>query len=212
MAREKAAPNEVAKIEVYESLGVDYLLIFCVKRVLDNGEECTLERLIYECFTLFPKRFALARYPQWPDSTRIYRSWRRCRLDNGWLSGSAQQGFRPTRKGEQVAHMVAAKLNEPVAISKQTKEPSKTRGKEEAVVRYLRKSDAFRRWDKDRAHFVIAGSELRSVLNTTLESPLQLLRENLDYYREMAELVNDSAVLAFLEMCEEQNKNVLGGR
>jgi hypothetical protein len=212
MTREDEAPRQADNIEVYESLGVDSLLMHCVKKVLDNGEECTLERLIFECFTLFPKKFCLSRYPQWPDSTRIYRSWRRCRLDNGWLSGSAQQGFRLTRKGEQIAQSVAVKLNEPVLVSKQTKEMSRTRGKEEAVVRYLRKSDAFRRWYKARDHFVITESELRSVLNTTLESPLQVLRENLDYYREMAGLMRDSVVLAFLGTCEEQHKDVMGGR
>ncbi len=39
----------------YEALGVDYLLIFSVRSIIENGEECTLERLVFECFTLFPK-------------------------------------------------------------------------------------------------------------------------------------------------------------
>ncbi len=54
----------------YENISVDELVLFAAKCILDSGEECTVERLVYECFTLFPKSFCLPRYPQWPDSTR----------------------------------------------------------------------------------------------------------------------------------------------
>ncbi|MEO0141187.1 MAG: hypothetical protein ABIM88_06565, partial [candidate division WOR-3 bacterium] len=53
--------------ERYKDIGLNQLVVYCVGRILANGEECTLERLIYECFTLFPKKFGLRKYPQWPD-------------------------------------------------------------------------------------------------------------------------------------------------
>jgi hypothetical protein len=54
----------------YEHISLDELVLFAVKRILDSGEDCTAERLVCECFTLFPKSFCLPRYPQWPDSAR----------------------------------------------------------------------------------------------------------------------------------------------
>jgi hypothetical protein len=203
-------PNEVKKREPYEVLGVDQLVMYSAKKIVRNGEECTLERLIFECFTLFPKKFALSRYPQWPDSTRVYRSWRRCILDNHWLKGSPNEGFRLTREGEQIADDIGAKLNDPDLLDQKVKQSIKTRGKEEAVVRYLRKSGAFNRWLQDRESFSLSESELRSVLNTTLETPVETLKDNINYYKENAELVNDIEVVEFLDECCKQHENVLG--
>jgi len=212
MSEEDKEHQPIQTVEAYENLGVDYLLIFSAKSILDNDEECTLERLVFECFTRFPKKFGLSRYPQWPDSTRVYRSWRRCRLDNRWLTGSPQEGFKLTAKGKEVALAVAEKLNDPSLINKQPRATSKTRGKEEAVIRYLRKSNAFRRWLQNPTSFVISESEIRSLLNATLETPQDVLRKNLAYYQDNAKLVGDSHILAFLDACQKQHDNILRGR
>lgn len=194
----------------YEALGVDYLLIFSVRSIIENGEECTLERLVFECFTLFPKKFSLSRYPQWPDSTRVYRSWRRCIDPNKWLKGTPQEGFALTTKGKAVAGEIADKLKDPSVVAKHPRQATRSRGKEEAVTRYLRKSETFRRWSENPTLFIITESELRSLLNATLETSDIALGENLEYYLENAGLVQDSDVLAFLNTCKKQHPQILG--
>jgi len=196
--------------EAYEAIGVDQLLTYCVKQVLNNQEECTLERLIYECYTRFPRKFALSRYPQWPESTRLYRSWRRCQGVNKWLTGSAQEGFRITKKGEPIVQEIGVKLQDPKPYNIPLRESTRSRGKEEAVVRYLRKSGTFIRWHQEKDLFKISESELRSVLNATLETSLTILIENITYYRDNAELVQDSEVIEFLNECCRQHEQILG--
>jgi len=196
--------------EAYEAIGVDQLVVYCAREVLDKREECTLERLVYECFTRFPKKFGLSRYPQWPDSTKVYRSWRRCVITDKWLVGSPQAGFRMTSRGEKIADEVAAKLGNPSLMSTKPRPSTRTRGKEEAVVRYLRKSAAFNRWISEKGSFAVSESELRSVLNATLETPMETLRENMAYYKENALLLKDSQVIEFLDECWRQHSSVLG--
>jgi hypothetical protein len=207
-AKQKSSENETPS-ESYEALGVDQLVMYCVKRIIQNNEECTLERLIYECFTIFPKKFSLSRYPQWPDATRVYRSWRRCILDNKWLKGSPNEGFRMTREGELVADTIANKLKDPNLAKQKVKQMTRIRGKEEAITRYLRKSGAFNRWLQDRESFRVSESELRSVLNATLETPTETLIENMVYYRENADLIKDNEVTEFLDECYKQNQSIL---
>lgn len=197
--------------EPYQVLGVDQLLTYAANRILQNGEECTLERLVYECFTLFPKKFSFSRYPQWPDSTRIYRSCRRCLQDNKWLSGSFKDGFQMKSEGEKIALDVGVKLKDPATINQKVRQPIKTRGKEEAVIRYLRKSESFNRWEQDKTSFKISESELRSLLNATLETPINTLKDNIVYYKENAGLVRDTVMISFLDECEKQHSNLLRG-
>jgi hypothetical protein len=211
MKKENSNKGKNIKTGSYESMGVDDLLIYSVRQILENDEECTLERLVYECFTLFPNKFGLSRYPEWPDSTRVYRSWRRCLITRGWLSGSPQEGFTITSKGEQAAKSVANKINRPIMNNKNKRDTSKVRGKEEAVMRYVRKSDAFKKWLSNKSTFAISESELSSVLNVTLETPKKILRENFEYYKENARFVNDTEVLSFLESLEKGHRKYLGG-
>ncbi|MCL6481569.1 MAG: hypothetical protein K6U02_07570 [Firmicutes bacterium] len=115
---------------------MDELVLFAAKRVLDSGEECTVERLVYECFTLFPKSFSLPKYPQWPDSARLNKSWWRCRTDKGWLAGSVKQGLRLTPAGEEAVAAVARKLGR----GKPSKAKTKPRERYEAVILNIRKN------------------------------------------------------------------------
>lgn len=196
--------------ESYKKLGLDYLLIYAMKRIREGGEDITFERLVYECFTLFPGRFGFVRYPQWPDATRINKSWLRCRTDNGWIIGSVQEGFRLTTKGEDVAREVEQKLGG--ASQGIVRSAQKVRGKEEAALRYLRNSASFRRWveqPKEIDDFQISERELRTLLNCTAETPRRIIRQNLHYYMSMAELARDQAVSDFLRACSRAQHHFL---
>ena len=44
---------------IYSSVSLTKLTIFAISKIVENGEECAYERVVNECFTLFPKRFSL---------------------------------------------------------------------------------------------------------------------------------------------------------
>ncbi len=185
--------------ETYATLPVDDLVLYAAKRILEAGDECTSERLVYECFTLFPKQFSLQRYPQWPDSGRVNKSWWRCRTDKGWLVGSVKEGFRLTPKGERVAASVDKKLC--MGKPQKTRKPGKARERNEAVVRHLRQSEAFVRYKNDPQAYRISEGELRRLLGGTLETPPLVLRENFHFYLDAAAQYRDREVSAFLQAC-----------
>jgi hypothetical protein len=120
-----------------------------------------------------------------------------------------QEGFRLTPKGEQVAAEVEKSLySAPASISKRPSR-QKPRGKEEAVIQYIRESAYFQRWLKNPLEFVMTPSEFRSLLNSTLETPRRVLRQNLHFYRQAAQELNDLQIQRFLDVCERQHRNLL---
>ncbi|MDW8003068.1 MAG: hypothetical protein RMJ39_10505 [Deltaproteobacteria bacterium] len=198
--------------EVYEQIGLDHLLIFAAKRILDNGEECTFERLVAECFTLFPKKFGMRRYPQWPDSVRVNKSWLRCRTDNGWLVGNVQKGFKLTSKGIEIANTVAMNLEKQRTVkAKNTIFP---RGREDAIIRWIRTHPLFMRWISNREKFTMNAMELRNLLNAPMEAPITHLRETLHRYIDVARVLKDADVEAFLKRCQQEQilKRPMTGR
>ena len=68
----------------------------------ENKEKCTFERLIKECFTLFPETFSFPKYPQWPDSLKLDRQLRTLRKRK-LITGNPRTYFSLTKLGKKIA-------------------------------------------------------------------------------------------------------------
>ena len=184
----------------YSAIGLDQLLTYAVDRVLAGGNDCTFENIVYECFTVFPQRFGFERFPEWPDSTRVDKAWRRCRTDRGWIVGNVKTGFQITPAGEVVARQVDRQLQG----RNGTKTPVKgnTRSREAAAVKYVRGTTPFQHWTANKDEFTMRFPEFVAFLNGTLETPRVVLRQNLHFYKQSANAVSDGEVSSFLKDCE----------
>ena len=185
------------------AVSIDELLVFAARKVIECGDECTFERLVYECFTRFPEEFGLRRYPQWPDSTRVTKSWLRCRTDRGWIIGSVKEGFRLTDSGTEVALNLEAKLSPEGKPASESRKVS-TRERYDTLLRYIKSSEAFQKYNKSPNSFVISESEFRYVLGCTLQTPIRIIKQNMFSYKNAAKIYDDNDVLNFLNTCEKQ--------
>jgi hypothetical protein len=77
-------------------------ILFAVYSVTSGGERCGFERLIKECFTLFPETFGFSKYPQWPDSLKLDRHLRTLRKRK-LISGEPGTSFSLTKSGRLIA-------------------------------------------------------------------------------------------------------------
>lgn len=192
----------------YEKIGLDQLLIYCVKKIIDRGEVCTFETLVYECFSLFPKKFSLAHYPNWPDSARVEKSWRRCRSDKGWLSGRAKEGLRITEAGTEIALDTEKILFKKTVINKPIKN-NKNRTTENDIINYIYGTKEFRKYLLfDR--YDVSDRELRSFLGGTLETPKRILIHNYFRYYQAARKLGEQKILSFLRLCKIRLKKIGG--
>ncbi len=184
----------------YSAIGLDQLLTHSVDSVLARGEDCTFENIVFECFTKFPRKFGFERFPHWPDSARVNKTWLRCRTDKGWIVGNVKAGFRLTPAGRIVAAQVAKQLKNQSGSAKAV--TASTRSREAAAVKYIQDSDPYKSWQTNRDAFTMRFPEFVALLNATLETPRRVLRQNLSFYKESARAVSAETVRSFLEDCE----------
>jgi len=93
------------------NFSVNDLILFCVHSVVLNNEQCSFERLVKECFTLFPETLKFERYPIWPDSRKLDRPLRALR--NGKLIiGDPKSYFLLTKTGEARAATLSKALRQ----------------------------------------------------------------------------------------------------
>jgi len=186
--------------DLYKNIPNEYLIILGIQSIIRNGEECSFERLVKECFTLFPKAFGFSRYPEWPDSLKFDRPLRTLR-ERGWIIGSARTQFSLTIFGESVVKEAMELLKVPIQDRKTIQKP--IRGVGANLIAFLKKSDAFRSFLRNRKDFSITEMELRSLLRCTLETPERILKQNLQYSKNLAREYCEKELLEFLEACEQ---------
>jgi hypothetical protein len=93
------------------NFSVNDLILFCIHSVVLNSEQCSFERLVKECFTLFPDTLRFSRYPIWPDSRKLDRPLRALR-DEKLIIGDPKNYFILTKLGEEKAMLVAKSLRQ----------------------------------------------------------------------------------------------------
>jgi hypothetical protein len=60
---------------IYGKIALNDLVTYAVYYLTQIGEEITAEDIVAACFLMFPQRFSLRGYNQWPDSTVVNKRW-----------------------------------------------------------------------------------------------------------------------------------------
>lgn len=98
--------NKIFDEDLYKKIGKNDLIIFSIYSLKEKGEKCSFDKLVKECFTLFPKIFCFDKFPQWPDSRKLDRPLRDIR-EKKIISGDPQTNFSLTKNGEKIAKAIS---------------------------------------------------------------------------------------------------------
>lgn len=197
--------------KVYSKIALNDLVTYAVYFLTQVGEKISSENITAACFLLFPDRFSLHGYPQWPDSTVVNKRWIDCR-DKGFITGSTAHNFFLTPKGLTLAERVEKILSgKRPLITKTSSRNLRTEMRTRAgrFVRSLDESDAFKVYKTDSFRASISEFDFRSMLLCTMESSASTLRKNLEQFRQYAEEYKREDLIEFLEFCEKRFSHVL---
>ena len=186
--------------KIYTSISLTRLTICAIFSIINNNEECAYERVVKECFTLFPKRFSFRRYSEWPDGSRIKIEILRCR-DNGYVTGNEKNGFQITLLGKRVAQEVLKELQRGKVKKHRT---GQTRDRGDTIIKYLKESEPFRRFQQNREDFNISEGEFRRLIVATFETPPRVLKQNLNYCLDVCKQYGENELFEFLKECKRQ--------
>lgn len=196
----------------YLQASVQELMLFCIKSILKANETCTFERLVAECYTNFPKVFGFKRYPQWPDSLKLDRALRTLR-EKGYIVGGSGGKHSPgniilTKFGEDIAVRCENFLygdNSQQKLRHPQKSP--TRSIDEKLIDYMLNHQLFKRFKNEEKKLTLSEPEFRNFLRCTMESSNRVIKQNFEYFKNVANLFGENKLLDFLEHCEKKFLN-----
>ena len=213
---------------IYTKIILNDLVVYSVYYLHKQGHAVTSEDIISACFVLFPKRFSMRKYPQYPDSGIVSRRWGDCK-SKGYLKGNATKGFQITARGIKKAQKVERALGKPLKPVRVRKPASSPKGKAEKpavvstpviqtvhpelkahakkYVRSIEMSDAYKHFKKG---LPINEFDFRSLLLCTMESPPTTLSRNLYQFKEYVDIHERKDLSSFLEFVEGKFSSLLG--
>jgi len=194
----------------YSKITLNDLVVYSIYYLHKQGSEITSEDIISACFVLFPKRFSLRKYPQWPDAGNVSRRWSDCK-SKGYLRGNAVEGFQLTARGIKRAEKVEKSLGKPLkpvsmprpktkapALPAQTVHPE-LKARARKYIRSIESSDAYRHYKRKTP---LNEYDFRSLLLCTMESPPATLARNMEQFKEYVRIHDRTDLLSFLESSE----------
>ena len=185
----------------YLHLDKDRLVLFAVSQLESKRIEPTFDKIVVATFKLFPKKFSLIGFPEYPDGRTIYYcAYNHCTLDKKWLLGNVQSAFKLTERGryflDETQKMLEGKI-----VPTRTHQTSPRR-KETTFLSILKKTKAYEKYLQDEKG-LIAKSELLEALRVSSDSKA-LIQANLTKYMEYALRINESSVVKFLEFAKSR--------
>ena len=204
MKNKNSLENKISyEDEIYRSIPTMDLLVFGIGSIINGGGKSTFEKIIEECFNLFPKSFGFSRHPEWPDSLKFDRQLRTLR-EKGLITGSPKTSFFLTKFGEKVAENVKIILKKGVTPKKELFKIF--RDADINLVNYLKISKIFQRFKKNKKNFSFTEMELRNLLYCTLETPQRIVKQNIIYAKNLAQEFKEELLFEFLELCYKKFK------
>jgi hypothetical protein len=192
--------------DIYIKISLNDLIVYSVHYLHNQAGEITSEDIISACFELFPRRFSLRKYPNWPDSAVVSRRWSDCK-SRGYIVGSTAKGFKLTAKGFRYAEKVGKSLGRERPVRRM---PTEIKTRAGRFVRSIERSDAFIHYQENGRGSKINEFDFRSMLLCTMESSPATLERNLEQFREYVGVYHRKDLLTFLDICEKRFSHLLG--
>jgi hypothetical protein len=189
--------REIAEFQGnYTPLDKDRLILFAVSYLESKKIEPTFDKIVATAFKLFPKKFSLIGFPEYPDGKTIYYCvYNHCTLTKKWLFGNVQSAFKITDPGKYFLDETVKMLEGKIELAR-THQTSPRR-KEITFIGLLKRTVAYKKFAQGKKG-LIDKSEILESLRIPAGSQ-SIACTNLARYIEYASRVNEPSVLEFLD-------------
>jgi hypothetical protein len=191
----------------YSSIPLRELVLYSVFSLQEQNVETNFENIVVESFELFPKKFSLQSYPEYPDTNRIRREIQRIEgstfqakgIDQ-YLVGNLKTTYKFTDKGMEQLSKLQDALNistkDRIQVEKKLKD---IRGKYGRVLNEIEKHPAYKKFLEEGENLEVSETLLRDILFATMETPNEKLRDTMNTLIGYSDALNRDDIKKFLK-------------
>jgi len=188
----------------YLPIDKDRLILFTLDYLNSKNIETTFDKLTVAAFKLFPKKFSLIGFPEYPDAKTVNDCvFLHCVKTKGWVSGNAQTGYKITEKGKYFLDEAKKMLEGKIKVTR--KYGIVPRRKELTFINLLKKTTAYKKYSQNKKED-ISDFEILEALKLPLSASKEIKQKHLKKYLEYAKRINDPAAIEFLEFIQKNKR------
>jgi hypothetical protein len=186
--------------DTYLPLDKDRLVLFATGFLESKDIEPTYDKIVVAVFRLFPKKFCLVGFPEYPDGETVHCCLLHCTNAKKWLSGNTRSAFGVTERGRYFLNETKKMLEGKILLTK--KYSIQAKRKEFTFLNLLKTSEAYRKFEQGRKD-EISDSEILEALRVQPESR-DLAEKHAIKYSDYAKRMNETSIIQFLEFVKEK--------
>jgi hypothetical protein len=189
----------------YLSIDKDRLILIVIDYLNSKNIEITFDKLTVAAFKLFPKKFSLIGFPEYPDAKTVNDCvFLHCVKTKKWVSGNAQTGYKITEKGQYFLEEAKKMLKGEIKTTR--KYGTIPQRKEVTFIKILKKTIAYKKYVQNKKED-ISNYEILEALRVPERESKEIVENHLRKYLEYANKISDSEAIAFLEFIEKKLRN-----
>lgn len=186
----------------YVVIDNDRLTLFTVAFLESNNIEPTFDKIVVAAFKLFPKKFSLIGFADYPDGIRVHDCLFHCTYKSKkWLFGNAKSGYKVTERGRYFLDETKKMLDGKIKVTR--KYGILPRRKEPVFVNSLKKTSAYEKYEADKKED-ISKLEILEALRVSSSASIEAINKNLSKYIDYASRLNDNSVKEFLKFIKKK--------
>lgn len=199
--------------ETYRSIDNNRLALYAIKTLQQNRVPVTQEAVAVALFLLFPKKFSLIGFNEFPDVERAHRTllqlgpkWR------NWAKGDTHHGFTLNQDGEVEFNRVEEALRNPSRSTiklRQRKNKERTRDLNKEILE-IEGTSLFKEYSKGKREG-FSEFAIWELLKSYPYAPKEALRDRFDTLIQCARLANRSDIQSFLLWVKKEFYFILSG-
>ena len=171
------------KAEQYVGESLDPLVIVALFKLYDSQESTSMESIAVTAFKLFPDKFSMTQFPEYPDYMRVFTAVR-MHLKKYVEGNMTKNSFILNGKGRIFAEEILERIESGTGSSKKPKLEFK-RKKNTKLVLAVTKTTGFRKFEGKNLD-KINRFDICETLHCTTEASDEHLRSNLATLQQMA--------------------------
>jgi hypothetical protein len=183
----------------YEDVDLTGLAAFALHALNQRNIATTFENVVVTAFRLFPAKFALEGYPEYPDAARINRTLLQLTPKyRNWARGSVQKGFVLTESGLAKVEGVRLMLEGQKSVIRDRSKSNLPRTMDlSKELAPLEQSSLFQKWKEGK---LTDGTTLEflDLTGAYAYTPAHVLRERINSLENAARQVGRADIIEFL--------------
>jgi len=195
---------EAYDINKYRNIDLNSLAVYVISLLQEKNIPTTFEIIVVALFKLFPEKFSLEGFKEYPDSARINRALLQLRPKyRNWAHGDVQLGYALSEEGKLQAAKVKLLLEKSHLQKPLKSKPKKRTLATDAEILDIEKSKVFRMYNEGKEDS-LTDHDVYTLFRAYSYTPPKTLREYLNKLKGHAQFNNRNDIKEFLNWLEKR--------